>query len=272
MQTIVKKEKKAMAENDCEDYEKLGAPDAKIVQMKDMDMDNPLLICGFPSAGLVGSIAANTIIDQFEMEQIAFLRSKHIPSAAVFFEGRLRHPFRIYASKDKNLLVATTELPVNKSGLYEVTSCLLDWARSLGSTETVVLDGIPVRGIPSDRKVLYATEEEKMAEFENVEELEILQKGVITGIAGSILKETLTRKMIGFTFLTPAVSVVPDPKGAIKLLHVVDKLYDIDIDTSELEESAEQIKQKMREMAEQVEGMRQQQDEAGKTGFQRLYA
>ncbi|MGV9168561.1 MAG: proteasome assembly chaperone family protein [Promethearchaeia archaeon] len=262
-----------MKENStCEDFEELGAPDAKIVQTKDVDMDEPLLICGFPSAGLVGSIAANTIINQFDMEQIAFLRSKHIPSAAVFFEGRLRHPFRIYASKEKNLLVATTELPVEKSGLYEVTSCLLDWAAKQGSTETVVLDGIPVQGIPSERKVLYATEEEKMAELRDHEELDILKKGVITGIAGSILAETLTRKMIGFTFLTPAVSVIPDPEGAIKLLNIVDMFYDIDIDTTELEESAEQIKQKMREMAEQVDGMRQQQEDIGRTGYQRLYA
>ena len=256
-----------------QDKGRLGSPEAKIVESKAVDLDNPLLICGFPSSGLIGTIAVNEIIEQFDMERVAHLRSKYIPSAAVFFEGRLRHPFRIYASKKKNLLVAISEVPVDEQGMYQVSSCLLDWAKEKGARETVVLDGIPVRGMPSERKVLYASEVEKQKELEKVADLENLKKGIITGIAGSILSETLTRDMVGFTLLTAAMAMVPDPKGAAELLKAVDKLYDIDVSVEKLEESAEEVRNKMKEMAQQVESMRQQrggqqqQDE----DFQRLY-
>ncbi len=237
----------------------LGAPEARVVQTKEMKFEMPLLVCCFPSAGLVGTIAANTIIEQFKMEEMAHIRSKYIPSAAVFLEGKLKHPFRIYGKSEENLIVVTGELPIAENGLYFVSSALLDWAAGLGVKEAVILDGIPVQGIPTQRRVLFAAEEEKIAELESSKEMEILQKGVITGIAGSILAETLCRAMVGFALLTPAIAVIPDPEGAIKLLQALNKLYNLNVDTTELEKSAEEIRKKLEEMAKQVEGIRRQQ-------------
>jgi uncharacterized protein len=250
----------------------LGAPEAQVVQTKDIELDNPLLVCCFPSAGVVGTIAANEIIEQFKMDEVAHVRSKHLPSAAVFLDGRLRHPFRIYGHKGKNLLVVTTELPVAEEGMYAVSSALLDWATSVGVRETVVLDGIPVQGLPSDRKVLYAAEEEKMADLEKDENMEMLKKGIIGGIAGSILSETLCRDMIGFALLTPAIAVVPDPDGAIQLIEALNRLYDTGVDVSGLAEDVEQIKKKMEEMAQEVEGMRRRQPSTSRHGYERMYA
>jgi uncharacterized protein len=250
----------------------LGAPEAQVVQTKDVEFKDPLMVCCFPSAGVVGTIAANTIIDQFKMEEIAHVRSKYMPSAAVFLDGRLRHPFRIYAHNEKKLIVVTTELPIAEEGMYEVSSALLDWATSVGVKETVILDGIPVQGIPSDRKVLYAAEEEKIADLVKDEKMEILTKGIITGIAGSILSETLCRPMVGFALLTPAIAVVPDPEGAIQLIQALNRLYDVGVKVEELQESAENIRKKMEEMAQQVEGMRQQMPGAPGRGFERMYA
>ncbi len=250
----------------------LGAPEAQVVQTKDIEMDKPLLVCCFPSAGVIGTIAANTLIEQFDMEEVAHIRSRYMPSAAIFMDGRLRHPFRIYGKKEKNLLVVTAELPVAEDGLYVVSSALLDWAAGIGVKETVVLDGIPVQGIPHDRKVLYAAEEEKIAELGRDEKMEILQKGIITGIAGSILSETLCREMVGFALLTPAIPVMPDPEGAIQLLEAVDRLYKIGVDVDELKKSAEQVRRKMEEVAQQVEGMRRKQPSISQRGYERMYA
>lgn len=250
----------------------LGAPEAQVVQTKDVDMKQPLLVCCFPSAGVVGTIAAQEMIQQFKMEEVAHVRSRYMPSAAVFQDGKLRHPFRIYGHQDKNLLVVTAELPVAEDGLYMVSSALLDWGATVGVKETVILDGIPVQGLPSDRKVLYAAEEEKLGELEEDDTMEILTKGIITGIAGSILSETLCREMVGFALLTPAIAMVPDPEGAVQLLEALNRLYKTDVDVTALKESATEIRKKMEEMAQQVEGMRRQQPGAGRPGYERMYA
>ena len=250
----------------------LGAPEAQVVQTKEIEMKEPLMVCCFPSAGVVGTIAANTLIEKFQMEEIAHVRSKYMPSAAVFLDGRLRHPFRIYGHTKKNLLVVTAELPVADEGLYYVSSTLLDWGASVGAKETVILDGIPVQGLPSERKVLFAAEEEKLAELEEDSSMEILTKGIITGIAGSILSETLCRDMVGFALLTPAIAMVPDPEGAVQLLEALNRLYKVDVDVSELKESATEIRKKMEEMAQQVEGLRRQQPGISQRGYERMYA
>jgi uncharacterized protein len=250
----------------------LGAPEAQVIQTKEFEMEQPLLVCCFPSAGVVGTIAANTLIEKFEMEEVAHVRSRYMPSAAVFLDGLLRHPFRIYGHKGKNLLVVTAELPVADDGLYPVSSALLDWGASVGVKETVILDGIPVQGLPSNRKVLYAAEEEKISDLEEDETMEILTKGIITGIAGSILSETLCRDMVGFALLTPAIAMVPDPEGAVQLLEALNRLYGVDVDVTELKESASEIRKKMEGMAQQVEGLRRQQPGPGRSGYERMYA
>jgi uncharacterized protein len=248
----------------------LGAPDAQVVQTQEIDMKEPLLVCCFPSAGVVGTIAAQEMIHQFEMEEVAHVRSRYMPSAAVFQDGRLRHPFRVYAHEKKNLLVVTAELPVAEEGLYMVSSALLDWGATVGVKETVILDGIPVQGLPSDRKVLFAAEEEKISELVEDDSMEILTKGIITGIAGSILSETLCREMIGFALLTPAIAMVPDPEGAVQLLEALNRLYSTEVDVTALKESATEIRKKMEEMAQQVDGMRRQQP-SGRPGYERMY-
>lgn len=255
------------------DAKVLGSPDAHVVQTKEMKLKAPLMVCCFPSAGVVGPIVAHEIIEQLKMEEIAHLRSRYMPSAAVFLEGRLRHPFRIYGNKKLDLIVVTAELPVSEDGLYVVSSALLDWAAGMGAKEIVILDGIPVEGLPSERKVLFAAEEEKIAELAKDKDMEILDRGIITGIAGSILSETLCRSMVGFALLTPAISVIPDPGGALQLLEALNRLYDLKIDLTNLKEGSEIIRRKMEEMAQQVDGMQQQQQQsAGRRGYERMYA
>ena len=258
-------------DKDC-DTKVLGAPEAHVVQTKEIKLDNPLMVCCFPSAGVVGPIAAHTIIGQFKMEEIAHLRSRYMPSAAVFLDGRLRHPFRIYASTKLNLILITAELPVAEEGLYAVSSALLDWGASMGVKETVVLDGIPVQGLPIERKVLFAAEEEKISDLAKNANMEILDKGIITGIAGSILAETLCRSMVGFALLTPAITIVPDPGGAQQLLEALNQLYGLKIDLTELIEGSEIIRRKMEEMAQQVDGMQRKQAGQEPQKYERMYA
>ncbi len=254
-----------------EDKSVLGYPEAKVVQTRKIELNNPLLVCCFPSAGVVGIMAANAIIEQYDMTEIAHVRSKYIPSAAIFMDGRLRHPFRIYGHEKRNLIVVTTELPVAEDGMYAVSSAILDWAAQMGVKETVILDGIPVQGLPTDRKVLFAAEEEKIPELSKDPHLEMFKKGLITGIAGSILSETLCRDMVGFALLTPAIAVIPDPEGAVQLLEALNRLYGFEIDVSELVQSADQIRKKMEEMAKQVEGMKRPAIGPSSTAYEGMY-
>lgn len=230
--------------------EEYRAPEAKIVETEEVELNQPLLISGFVGAGLVGPIAVNHILEQLEMKEIAHVKSRYLPPAAVFTEGKLRHPFRIYANSDGSVCAMICEVPLRSDGLYPIAHTLLDWAEGKGMKEVIVLEGAPVKGIPKERSSYCAAEANKCKKLQE-KGIEILTKGLIGGIAGSILSECMTRKIVGITILTPAVAFIPDPEGGATLLEALNKAYDLEIDTSELLSKAKDIKKRLKEVAQQ---------------------
>ena len=99
-----------------------GFPDAEIYQATGTKLKNPIIFAGFVGAGLVGTISVDYIINKLDMKEIGFLRSKHLPPSTVFMQGRLRHPFRLYANDDGNICAIICEIIINREGLY---TCLL---------------------------------------------------------------------------------------------------------------------------------------------------
>ena len=90
--------------------------------------------------------------------------------------------------------------------------------------------------------------------------------GIIHGIAGAILNECLTRKIMGVAFLVPAVAFMPDPEGAASLIETLNHVYDFNIDTKVLLKKAEEIKQKLKEVAKRHQRMRKAEEKMGDTG------
>jgi len=245
---------------------KFGAPEVEIVNVKELELKEPLVISGFVGAGLVGSIAVDHIINQLKMEELAYVKSKHLPPATIFVGQRLRHPFRIYGSKKDNLCAIICEIPLRYEGLYPISSAILDWVEEKKAKEMVVLEGVPVLGLPKERKAFCVTELGK-CEILKEKGIDLLSKGVIAGIAGAILSECLTRKIEGTALLTPAISFMPDPEGAATLIEALNKSHGLKIDASELLAGAKEIREKLKEISEHYEKMKAAAEES-----ERMYA
>ncbi|MGB9022927.1 MAG: PAC2 family protein [Candidatus Bathyarchaeia archaeon] len=146
--------------------------------------------------------------------------------------------------------------PLASEGLYNISSALLDWAEERKAKELVVLEGIPVRGIPKKRESLCAAQPEKRKECEARGVKMLSGHVLIHGIAGSVLGQCLTRKISGVAFLTPAAVFMPDPEGAATLLSTLDDTYGVKMDTGKLLKSAKEIRQKLQEVAHSYQRMR----------------
>ena len=133
-----------------------GFPDAEIYEANEIELKNPVIFAGFVGAGLVGTISVDYMINKLDMEEIGFLRSKHLPPSTVFMQGRLRHPFRLYANKDGSICAIICEIIINREGLYTIASSILDWAEKHGSNEIVILDGVASN--KHDKKAFCAAE------------------------------------------------------------------------------------------------------------------
>jgi uncharacterized protein len=268
-----------------------------IADLNNLRKDKTILIAGFPGPGLVGSISTSYIIDKLEMYQIAFVESHYISPGVIFIDGKLRHPFRLYANEQGNVCVLVCEAPIMMDGTHFVLDAVMDWAIKNSIEEVMVLDGIPVQGIPdSDRKsVILASENMdqnsrketnvSIKQYENEEKaisdhktnaqsnfnrsaIEDSSKKYTTfigGIAGGLLSACLSNQIPCAAILIPSSSGIPDPEGASLLIETFNNFISDDnlkIETTQLREQGQKLKRQL----EQIIKAEQEQRTAGSTG------
>jgi uncharacterized protein len=228
------------------------------------------VILGFAGIGLIGPIITNSLIRQIpDMVEIGFVTSEYLPPIAIFYDGILKHPFRLLYSPQSNLVVGDCEVPFQVSAAYnDLAKTICNWALSddVMAKEIVIFQGIPQRGIIDDYPVYYAAESDMMELFEKYG-VNKVDKGIIVGPEATILNEALTNRLNAYALFTPVLEI-PTPEGAAAIIEVLNEIYKLNIDTSKLIEEGKEIKAKMLELAEKAQQYQRQQQlpEPGKEG------
>ncbi|KAG2472319.1 MAG: Proteasome assembly chaperone family protein [Nitrosopumilales archaeon] len=222
-------------------------PEAEIFEIKKVDLKSPLIFAGFVGAGLVGPIAVGHMIEKLGMKEIGYMRSKHLPPSTVFMRGRLRHPFRFYANKEGTVCAVICEITLRIEGVYTIVAAILDWAKEKGSNEIIILDGVASN--EHDQKA-YCAAEEDLCRVMADKNINIIPHGFITGIPGGILNECLIREIRGVALLVKANKLLPDPEAAATLIEAVNKMYEMQIDVSDLKKEKERIGAELEELSQ----------------------
>lgn len=237
--------------------------------------ENSTLLIGFAGIGLIGPIVCNSLIEQIpDIIEIGFITSEYLPPISVFYEGILKHPFRIYYTAQRNLIVATCEVPFQIPSAYnDLSKTICNWALSedVRARSIIVFQGIPQRGIIDDYPVYYAAEPEMM-NFLEEKGIEKVEKGVIVGPEATLLNEALTNRLRAYALFTPVLEI-PTPEGAAAIIEVLNTIYSLEIDTSKLIEEGKEIKAKMLELAEKAKQYQTQQlpQQGEGTGYTQYY-
>ena len=211
--------------------------DEEVYEIKKTVLKSPIIFAGFVGAGLVGPLSVGHIIDKLKMEEIGYLRSRHLPPSTVFIQGRLRHPFRLYSNNDGTICAIICEITL-PFGLHDIVSTILNWAEKNGSHEIVILDG--VAAATHDNKAFCAAEEDLCRVMEG-NDIKMIPQGFITGVAGGLLNECLVRKIQGVTLLVKASEKGADPLAAATLVEAVNRAYNMNIDTTDLRKYKKKI-------------------------------
>ena len=212
-----------------------------------MRLNSPIVFAGFVGAGLVGPLSVGYMIDKLGMQEIGYLRSKHLPPSTVFMQGRLRHPFRLYSNKEGTVCAVICEITLRVDGLYDIVSTILDWAEKNGSHEIVILDGVASK--THDGKAFCAAEEDLCRVMES-NDIDMIPQGFITGVAGGLLNECLMRPIQGITLLVKANDKGADPLAAATLLDAVNRAYGLNINTSDLRKKKKRIGADFKELSD----------------------
>jgi uncharacterized protein len=221
-------------------------------------LNRPTLIVAFPGAGMVASISANYIIEQLQMHQIAYVDSEFAIPGIIYIGGKLRHPFRLYASNDGKLCVIICEIPIVGRGIHSVLNTLVKWAKNHNVREMIVLDGFPREGIsPPGRKAWILSSNKGIAYsnggIQSLDTVDSHSKDVmifVQGISGGLLASCLSSGIKCKGVFIPSPNTIPDAEGAAILIDSISALglHFLKLDSQPLRKKGEKMRNQMSDL------------------------
>jgi uncharacterized protein len=233
----------------------------EIIEYKNVDLTNAILIEAFPTVGLVSSIAGHFIIEQLKLEEIGTINSRYFMPAAVIHNGVPSPPVRIYASKKicgstgdcDQIAVIISEFMPPVDIIKPVADIILSWAQKKKCSHIVTLEGTHSLN-PKKPKTYGVATTQKMKDILTKYTIEETKEGMITGITGVLLFEGARLKQDVLCLLAEAHSSYPDSRAAALLVETLDKMLpEIQINTQPLYKEAEDIEQKIRAFIKQAQ-------------------
>jgi len=235
--------------------------DIELIEYKELDLSNSMLVVAFPTVGLISSIAGHFIIDSLKLEEIGAIISKEFMPATVIHKSKASPPVRIYAGKKKcgpegsceQLVVIISEFMPPYNIIKPLADIILNWAENKGVKSIVALEGthavgenkkeLDVYGIASNESIKHELKKFKIKD---------ITEGMITGVNGVLLYQGVLSNKDVICLLSEANSKFPDSRAAGKLLGKLDvMLPQIKIDPKPLFKEAEEIEKRIKKYLKQ---------------------
>ena len=214
------------------------------------------------------------------MQQILCFESEFIVPGAIFMDGKLHHPFRIYSNIDGTLCALICEAPIMIDGMHSVLDAPAKWAEDIGINDVFVIDGMTIQPrstIDINSKVLsnverspiiLSSDDDKIINLDNNKKnvnIESLIEGstsFIGGIAGGLLSSCLSHNISCSVIFIPTQSGIHDPDGAALTIEVLQNIIannNFKVDTTKLRKEGEEMKHKLNNL---IKSIKQQQEQS----------
>jgi len=239
-----------------------GVYDVEINEMRRMDLEGATIVDGFPSVGLVSSIATNYIIKLLNMKEIGVMDSDGFPHVTLVRESIPLSPVRIYAgertSKGELMVAFVSEFQSPPELIRPISRALVDWAvdrkcKMIISPEGLVVDPDLKEKAELSEVVFAIGSTDRAREMLNRKHFQTFDEGVITGVAGMLLIEGLAQDFDVITLLAEAHPDFPDAGAAALVLEAMDDLVlGMDFDTKPLFEEAQRIEARLKDIQAQA--------------------
>jgi uncharacterized protein len=230
--------------------------DIEVRQFKHTDLKGGTVINGFPSVGLVSTIAASFLIASLEMDQIAALDSEFFPPLSVVYAKKPKFPARIYAGEQLKLAVFTSEFTPEAFLDRSLGRLVFKWTKDQGCDLIITSVGLPVEGLdekPQGLEVLGVGSTNKTRRMLQEAGVTQLDMGIIAGIPGTLLNEGRWANFDVIALLVRAYKMIPDTRAAARVVDVVGRLLpQCKVDVEPLIAEGKKIVDRIREARSQV--------------------
>ena len=231
-----------------------AAGDATFRRVADADPSDAIIIEGLPGQGLVASIAVDHITKQLELEHFGSISADAFPPVVTFDNGIVHDLVRVYASESPAVMTLQSDLALPPQSFEALSHCvqqdLYDHVR-----KAIFIAGAPAESEEQIGEIrAVATNERVKAELEAADVPIAEHHGIVGGNTGALMRSCYRADADAAMLIVRAHPRLPDPTAAIAVIEqALEPLVDFEIDTTELEDHAEEIQSQMRQIAQQYE-------------------
>lgn len=219
---------------------------------KEIKLKNPIVIEGFQGTGLVGTLAAQYLAKKLNMKQIGRIESEDLPPIALMSDGEIKFPIRIFASKEHNMIMFESELPITPKLTFKVADAIARWTKKQGAKRVICMEGITSSG--ESGKLYGVGTIDGLDDEMKAEGVDILKNGVILGVSAALLLECKSEGIPAVCIMAQSHASFPDGKAAAKIVEYLSKKYNLDINTKPLWDEAEKFEAQVREVIDKAKG------------------
>ena len=132
-----------------------------------------------------------------------------------------------------------------------MSNAIVDWMERNNSKELITFNSMVV--MEKSGAVAGAANSEDALKRLGEIELPILPFGNVNGLSGSLLTRTATKNIPASCLFAEVLNQYPDPRAAASIVNVLNKMLDIDVDAEPLIKEAEEIEERLKELANRVQ-------------------
>lgn len=236
----------------------------------EIDAESPTMIEGLPGHGLVASIAVDRITSQLELDHVGSIHSEDFPPVATFNDGRVRDLVRVYAGADPGMLTLQSDLPIPSDAYDPLGTCILEDLTD-AFDQAIFLAGVPATDEEEHGDVTgLATTDQLERDLHDADVTLAEGSGVVGGVTGALVHACYHGDIPAAVLVVKSNPYLPDPAAARALIeNALEPLVDFDIDTTDLQEQAGEIRRQKQQIARQLK--QSQETESGRSPARSMY-
>jgi len=240
----------------------LHSNDVDICNFEEIDLKDATVIAGFPSIGLVSTIAANYLIDALNLRQIGCVTSSQFPALSVVHTGEPLSPVRIYSGSQPGagkIVVFVSEFKPKPNLINSISEAIMKWVADKKCKLLISPEGMVVEGKNSEEEEnveAYAIgSTERARSMLMSKEIPQFKNGIIAGVSGVLLNLGKQAGVDVISILAEAHPNYPDARAAAAAINVMANIMNIEINVKPLYEESERIEMQLQKMHKQAKPM-----------------
>ena len=219
--------------------------DIDIKEIIPINVENGILINGFPSTGLTSAVATESLISTTEFELGGIIDSDRFPPISIVKNGLPNYPTRIFVNNELKVAVFSSYLTLDVSLHKTAAKLMLNWAKEKKCS--TIISSITVKGGINEEVVAVASTGTARGKLVKAG-ITVIENATIPGISGVLLNEGMLNAQDVIVLLISSDKDIPDFTATSNLCNVLTKLVPgVSCNLTKLEKESKIIEQQIQQ-------------------------